>query len=120
MLPKVPMTYTEDQAEFLAALREAAADLLIDGKPEGEWLIVDTRPIAGPRGEARYSSFTIESRDFVRRGKYDRPCRIMFRGSATGDRASVRVSGYQLIPHPYYGSIYDTTVEPNIVNQYEE
>jgi hypothetical protein len=120
MLPNVPMTYTEDQAKFLAALREVAAELLLDGKPEGEWQLIDTRPASGPRGEARYASYTIQSRDFVKRGKYDHPVRILFRGSATGDRSSVRVSGYQLIRHPYYAAEIIDPNFSNIVNQYEE
>lgn len=120
MLPSVPMTQTEDQADFLASLRAVAVGLLLEGEKQGEWQIVDTRPTAGPRGEARFASFTIQSRDFVKRDRFSVPVRVLFRGTATGSRQSVQVTGYQLIPHPYYVSGNPDPTAPQVVYQYEE
>jgi hypothetical protein len=122
MLPKVPLSYTEDQREFLAALRQVAADGLILRKDISEWEILDTRPATGPRGEARFASYTIQSKNYVRRAPEDTPVKILFRGSAIAGPSSVTVDEYQLIQHPFYSDQFnqDLWVAPAIIDQFTE
>jgi hypothetical protein len=123
MLPKVPLSYTDDQREFLAALRKVAADALILGNDvSADWEVLDTRPATGPRGEARYASYTIQSKDYVRQAAGRTPVRILFRGSAIAGPSSVLVNEYQLIPHPFFTEQYNSELwqAPAIIDQFTE
>jgi len=122
MLPKVPLSYLDDQRAFLAALREVAADALLHGKSVPDWEIIETRPATGPRGEARFASYVIQSKDYVRQSPGSTPVRILFRGSAIAGPSSVKVDEYQLLPHPYYVAEYnpDRYVPPAIIDQFAE